>query len=261
MKRKHFFEFEDHTWFPDIIRRGATDYLRFLIEKLNFYKDSVPVIKEIMEVTGEKEILDLCSGGGGGIVKIHRGLEALTGEKIHITLSDKFPNLSAFRRIGEDTGGAITYVKESVDAVNVSSRLKGVRTMFSALHHFCPEDVKEILRNSAASKAPIAFFDGGGNRLINALGILITHPFIFFFCTPFIKPFRWSRIFFTYIVPLIPVCTVWDGIASVFRFYSPDELKELVKDKSLESYRWKTGITKGRLSMKMSYLTGCHKGD
>ena len=256
MKRRHLFEFEDFTWFPDVIRRGATDYLRFIIEKLDFYKDSVPIIKRLMDKTGEREILDLCSGGGGGMVKIREELEKLTDTKIRVTLSDKFPNLSAFEDIEKVTDGAITYVKEPVDAAEVPAGLKGIRTMYSAFHHFEPDYAREILRNSVSSNAPIAIFDGAGNRFLGALGILLVHPIIFFICTPFIKPFAWSRLLFTYIIPLIPICTVWDGIASAFRFYNTEELKELIEDESLKSYTWETGVKKGLLSMGMRYLTG-----
>ncbi len=43
--------------------------------------------------------------------------------------------------------------------------------------------------------------------------------------TPFIRPFRWSRLVFTYVIPVLPLLIVFDGIVSCLRVYSPDELR------------------------------------
>ena len=32
--------------------------------------------------------------------------------------------------------------------------------------------------------------------------------------TPFVRPFRWSRLLFTYVIPLIPLLVLFDGTVS-----------------------------------------------
>ena len=257
MKRLHLFEFEDFPWFPSFIRDSATDYLRFLIEKLRFYNPAVPYIKKALDITGLNSILDLCSGGGGGMVDVYVQLNTDTQNKISFTLSDKYPNIPAFKDVNRVTNGGIEFIGTSVDALDVPAKLTGLRTMFSAFHHFRPDQAKQILKSAVDSGMPVAFFDGAGNKVITALAIALGHPFIFFFSTPFIKPFKFSRLFYTYIIPLIPVTTIWDGIASAFRFYDEDEIKELIKD--FPQYHWETGIAKGKLTIQMRYLIGYPK--
>ena len=256
MKRLHLFEFEDFPWFPAVIRDSATDYLRFMIEKLRFYDSAVPYIKKVLQKTGLSSVLDLCSGGGGGMLDVYNELNKRSAQNITITLSDKYPNIPAFEEINRITNGGIKYINTSIDALDVPAYIKGVRTMFSAFHHFTPAQAELILKNAVENDAPVAFFDGAGNKFIIALSIALLHPFIFFFATPFIKPFRFSRLFFTYIIPLIPVTTIWDGIASAFRFYSEPEIRSLVKN--FPAYTWETGITKGKLTVRMRYIIG-HK--
>ncbi len=48
--------------------------------------------------------------------------------------------------------------------------------------------------------------------------------------------------FFTYRIPIVPLIVVFDGIASVLRVCSPDELRELVAGMDAPHYEWDIGI-------------------
>jgi len=119
------------------------------------------------------------------------------------------------------TNGKISFIETPVDATRVPIGIEGFRTMFTAIHHFRPTQVKEILKNAIDNGKPIAFFDSGDKNLLIFLSIFIVHPIVFFICTPFFKPFRLSRLLFTYIIPVIPICTFWDGLVSILRLYEP----------------------------------------
>ena len=73
--RLHLFEFEDLDWFPQVIRMGMMDFLRHLISWLNFYGPVAPVIKDTLERSGEQKLLELCAGGGGGVMKLRENLQ------------------------------------------------------------------------------------------------------------------------------------------------------------------------------------------
>ena len=42
---------------------------------------------------------------------------------------------------------------------------------------------------------------------------------------PFARPFRWPYPVFTYVIPLMSLIILWDGIVSMLRIYSPERLK------------------------------------
>ena len=63
------FEFEDLDWFPNFLREGMTDYLRFVLNAVDFYYPATTIIKEGLENAERFIIIDLCSGGGGAIKK------------------------------------------------------------------------------------------------------------------------------------------------------------------------------------------------
>ncbi len=254
--RLHLFEFEDQAWFPNVIRTGGTDYLRYLLIATEVYKPCIRLLNELLNQTGETKIVDLCSGGGGYMEQVHNELKSIKKKDTSLTLTDKFPNIEAYQLLKNKTNGEIGFDSRSIDAANVPGDLKGIRTMFSAIHHFQPEQVRSVLQNAVDHNAPIAIFDGGDKSIFGIIGVLIIHPIGFLLFTPFFKPFKISRLFFTYIIPLIPLYTIWDGCVSIMRLYKPKELLKLANSISPRTYKWAAGKTKSRFGLHASYLIG-----
>lgn len=257
--RFQLFEFEDFPWFPDMIRTGGTDFLRYFLITSELYKPAIPLINQTLKDINETKIIDLCSGGGGYIEQVYDEINKISGHEISITLTDKFPNTAAYEFLKEKTNDGINYISVSTDAANVPQELKGFRTMFSAVHHFNPEQVKSVLRNAVENRAAIGFFDGGEKSIFAILGLMMIHPIAFFIFTPFFKPFKISRLFFTYIIPVIPIYTVWDGVVSILRMYTPAELRKIAESLEAGNYIWKSGKTKNRFGIRATYLIGYPK--
>ena len=254
MKRLHLFEFEDQSWFPNIWREGITDYLEYAANRIDLYRPIIPNIKKGIEKSGGNRIVDICSGGGGGIMKIYQHLREESVET-KIILTDKYPNLIAFRKLAGEGNGNIGYVESSVDAGAVPTELRGFRTQFVSFHHFRPEQARKILENAALSRSAIGIFEATERTFINFIAMLFT-PLVVMLAVPFIRPFKWSRLFFTYIIPAIPFFTMWDGLVSVLRTYSIDELKEMTGDIPVQGYKWEFGSVRKMGSPGIIYLLG-----
>ncbi len=255
MKRYRFFEFEDYSWFPNALRTGMLDYLRFLIRLLRVYHSITPVLLEVLEQTGETRIIDLGSGGGGPVLQVRQNLNRQNKE-VTFVLTDKFPNPAAWRYLREKTNGQIDFYPNPIDAVNVPAELHGVRTLFSAAHHFPPEQIKAVLQAAVDQKQAICLFDGGDKNWFFLLISLIVHPVVFFFCTPFLRPFKLSRLIFTYLLPLIPLTAIWDGCVSILRLYRPTEFLQLAQSIPTKTYTWKAGKARNGLGLHVTYLIG-----
>ena len=79
--------------------------------------------------------------------------------------------------------------------------------------------------------------------------------------TPWIRPFRWSRLFFTYLLPLVPLLCLWDGVVSQLRAYTPTEMLKIAEDSGVEGYRWQAEkISHPSLPLRLTYLVGHPKG-
>ena len=256
MKRYHLIEFEDYKWFPESVRDGITDYLRFFITTFNLYKPIVPYIKEMLEKTSSDTIIEMGSGGGGGIERILKQLDEISSIKPKVILTDFYPNLTAFNMIKGRSRGRIDYFPEPVDASNVPEKFKGVRTLFSAFHHFNPQQAKDVLKDAVQKKSAIGVFDGAERKFRYILGV-IASTLLFIFLVPlFTEPFRLSRLFFTYIVPLIPIFALFDGIVSMLRMYTPEELLEMAHEAGGNNYVWKSGKLRHKMGAYVVYLIG-----
>lgn len=254
--RFHLFEFEDQSWFPNMIRTGGTDYLRYLLIATGVYKPCIRLLNDVLTQTSETKIVDLCSGGGGYIEQVYDQLKKIRTGKISFTLTDKFPNTGAYQHLKNKTNGEINFDARPVDAASVPADLKGIRTMFSAVHHFQMAQVRSILQDAVDNSTPIAIFDGGDKNILAILGVLIIHPIAFLLFTPFFKPFKFSRLLFTYIIPLIPLYTIWDGCVSILRLYKPKDLLKMANEISPGTYKWSAGKTRSRFGLHASYLIG-----
>ncbi|UZS00054.1 hypothetical protein [Chondrinema litorale] len=77
--------------------------------------------------------------------------------------------------------------------------------------------------------------------------------------TPFIRPFTWTRIIFTYLISIVPLVTLWDGIVSAIRLYTPKMVNKLIKEvEGNENFNWETGIDSHTFG-KVIYLIGYPK--
>lgn len=256
MGRIHLFEFEDQKWFPTIFRNYGTDFLQFLSNKTKLYKPIIPIIIKGLRLSKSDTIVDLASGGGGGLLWLNSELKKEIPE-LKIVLTDYFPNITAFNYTKKKSDN-FSFISESVDARKVPDHLKGMRTQFLSLHHFRPKDAQKILQNAIDSKSAIGVFEAQ-ERSIPSILAMIFSPISVLITTPFIRPFKFERLLFTYLIPIVPLFVLWDGIVSCLRTYSVPEMNSLVdKLENKNSFDWEIERIKSGPGVVL-YLLGTPK--
>lgn len=241
MRRRQLVEIEDLPWCPRPVRDGGTDWLGFMANATRGFAPAAPKIRAAMTATGTPRVVDLCSGGGGPWLTLEPEL-ARTGP-VQVELTDRYPNLEALARIRDRSGGRVGFRATSVDATDVPAELDGVRTMFNCFHHFPPELARAILADAVRKRRGIAIFEAVDRRAL-PLALMPVQAAAVPLLTPLVRPFRWSRLLFTYVVPLIPLLILFDGSVSMLRIYLPDELRELVAGiPEHDRFDWDIGTT------------------
>ncbi len=252
LPRLHGIEIHEQPWCPPSLRDTATDYLQFAANLVGAYHPVAPQLRAALRDAGENAIVDLCSGGGGPWLSL---LSQFEDDAPRVVLTDFRPNREAFERAVEISGGRIGFEAESVDAMNVPSRLRGFRTLFAAFHHFRPGEARAILADAAHKGCGIAIFEGTERRVVQLLSMLFVVPIVVLLAMPFIRPFRWSRLVWTYLLPLAPLLIAFDGAVSCLRTYTEDEMRKLAQGLGGESYRWRIGIER-KGTVAISYAIG-----
>ena len=256
MRRAQLAELEDQQWLPQLLRDCITDLLRAVEEPAASLSPIHDHLRRLLEAGQTDVFVDLCSGSGGPMLVLRRAIEIDTGQPVRLILTDKYPNLPAFEAASALEADRVSYRTAAVDARSVPPDLSGARTLFNALHHFRPDAARAILADAARSRTPIGAFDGTDRTLPSLLAIVVS-PLMVLLGTPFLRPFRISRIVLTYVIPVIPVLALWDGLVSCFRSYSPGELQELVKEIAAEGWTWEIGrVPFRRTPWYLTYVLG-----
>jgi hypothetical protein len=242
MRRVQFIEIHDQPWFPSSLRDYVTDALQFGFNLFKVYAPIAPLLQRVFDSTGNRSIVDMGSGGGGPWLELSRRLKSRKGDApaFQVWLTDKYPNLGAIHNIRAASENRVSFYPASVDAMAVPLELKGFRTMFTSFHHFRPEEARAILQNAVDAGEGIGIFEIP-RRAPSTIGLTFPFVLVLFVCTPWIRPFRWSRLLWTYLVPIVPLVLLFDGVVSCLRTYRPQELREMVEKLTASDYVWEIG--------------------
>ena len=259
MRRVHLVEIEDLSWCPAVIRETSTDFLFGLYNLLNVYESAYEKIAEVLDKTNTNTIVDCCSGTGGPIKKLRDYFDQHQKKDVTIFLTDKYPNFQSFEKFEKEYPANVIGITESVDASQIPSSLKGMRTFFSSFHHFKPECAAKILQDAVKNEVPIAIFESTQRHPIDFIQALLS-PLAVWFVLPFSKRLTLKKIIFTYLIPVTPFVFMWDYFVSIFRTYSLRELQALTQQIQAGSYHWEFGKLKSRKRNEgVIYLIGYKK--
>jgi hypothetical protein len=261
MRRCHLLEIHEQPWCPQAVRDGATDCLRLIAVIGRQFDGALPPLRRALAMTNTQRIIDLGSGGGGPWLALHTQLHTKDGAPMPITLTDLFPNQMALQAAQAKAPAQIDFVGTPVDATNVPGELHGLRTLFTAFHHFDPPTAQAILQDAVSARQGIAIFEQTRRTRAAQLLMAILVP-IALLAVPLIRPFRWSRLFWTYLLPAIPAVLFFDGVVSCWRTYSEPELRGMIEGLTIDevhgsAYVWEMGQARTILSpLGISYLIG-----
>jgi len=241
MERAQLFEFEDLPWFPQVVRECMTDFLSFLGQRgRSVYGGFSQRLAQAVQATGDDTLLDLCSGGGGPALTIAGLLRDQYATPLRVMLTDLYPNLPRLERARAEGRGNVEFCEQPVDATAVPESLPGFRLICNAFHHLPPSAARKCLADAVSHRRGIALVELVDRSAAGLFSVTLGTSTMLA-VTPFIRPVRVSRLLLTYLLPVVPLCTWWDGMVSCLRAYTPAELTSLVADLPENDYSWDIG--------------------
>lgn len=223
------------------------------------YDAMVPILADALQRAGARQVLDLCSGAGGPWFWLQQQL-AERGLTVKVCLTDKFPNAEELNKSGNLTSQAISFHPHPLDATRVPDELTGFRTLFGSFHHFHPVEARALLADAVRRREGIAIFEAS-HRGAQGLSLALLVPVMVLLTTPFIRPFHWSRLFWTYLLPVVPLDCAFGWAASCLRTYTVPELRELTEGLGATNYQWDIGDVQNTAGpIPITYLIGLPPG-
>jgi hypothetical protein len=89
--------------------------------------------------------------------------------------------------------------------------------MYNAFHHFEPVQQTVLVKKMVLNKNAFIFAEIMEPGILTVIKILFTTTILQIILAPFIKPFSWLRLFFTYIIPVNLFTVSYDGVISVLK--------------------------------------------
>ena len=258
MKRFQLFELEDLSWFPSVLRDSMTRYIMILHDVLGTTEKLLPIIEEIIEKSQATIIQDSCSGSGGPMLEVFGKLnESRVDSTVELQLSDLYPNAKVVAELNKNPIRGVSYQEEGVDVLEQEFAKDSIQTMICSFHHLPVEKARKVLSRAVEEQRSICIFEITENAYPVWIWWLAFLPFwlMTFVLTLKIRPLRFSQIFFTYCIQILPICVAWDGAVSNGRTYTEGDLKELTADLQ-QNYQWEIRQIKNRTPSNMLCLIG-----
>ncbi len=208
-------ELEDYNWFPTTLRNFQTEFIGFVVSKFNVYGGFVEHLKKKSLLS--QTMTDLCSGSGEPAISIFKKGNCFNS----LVLTDKYPN-------GLNTQDEkIWYEPKSMDVMEMEFEPDTCYTMFNAFHHFSHESKLKIIQKIQESGSNAFFAEILEPRLVCLLKVILATSLGTIIFTPFIQPFSFKRLLFTYIIPVNILTITFDGIVSVLKSRSVKQYQKL----------------------------------
>jgi len=215
-------ELEDYSWFPPVLRKFQTDFIGFVVSKFHIYESFIEYLNK--QNVKSKIQYDLCSGSAEPANTIFHSVNCFD----QLILSDKFPSYQNIQQL---------------DVLDANYSDKYTYTMFNAFHHFTDNDKKAIVEKIKKSNAQAYFVEILEPSLFFIIKVLFATIIGTILLSPFIKPFSFKRLFFTYIIPINIINISYDGVISVLKSRSLNQYHKLfINDHQVKVQRLKKDI-------------------
>jgi len=198
-------------------------------------------------------------------------------DSVDFVLTDIHPHLEAwekaakrsdhlrFVREGVDAGNAPLDLLARVEGLSSEQQQKKVVRLFSlAFHHFDDPAATQILRNTLQTSSGFGIFELQERTFEGLLTAFVIGPALWLGSWYWFWG-DWTHLFWTYVIPVVPIVVMLDGWVSAVRTRSGEEILALMKKGGMEEemqgwrfedgYRlhtWPTGVMRYFVGIKES---------
>jgi hypothetical protein len=216
-------------WYPAVLKTCMAEFLTWFVDRVGAARPFVPYLEAALDRVPSAQLVDLQGTTGAGLQCV-------------------LPHLD--RTVA---------VEPVTDALSLPTRT-AVYSFVNVLHQLEPDEAVAALATAARARQPVVVVEGNNDNWWQAVGMLLFVPLSVLLSAPLVRPFRWSRLLFTYLVPVLPLATSYDGVAALFRLYDPDALLTLARRTGApDDYVWDAGRAPNGRGGKILYLIG-HAG-
>jgi len=149
-------------------------------------------------------------------------------KSVRFILSDLFPLAHEYRRFQKLSNGEIDFIDSPVDATKIQPAFNEWFLMAGSLHHFREKDLELIFQKFIDRMGILIMMENHNRTYAQAIKLLLILSIYSIFVSAFGRPFRFSKLLFGVIFPVVPLMILTDGIVSNFRSYRKVDLESIL---------------------------------
>ncbi|EME50265.1 hypothetical protein DOTSEDRAFT_122382, partial [Dothistroma septosporum NZE10] len=194
------------------------------------------------------KIIDFCSGSGGPIPLIESLINQRREDPIPFLLTDPNPNLDSFIAVAAKSDG-LSFIPQPVSAANppfavISTTTRGdkdasaragyetdgrkvFRTFCGSFHRFDDGVARKALRSTMETSDAVVIVEMQDSR-VGGLILVLLEVVMSYLMAVFWFWHDKTLLLFTYVVPILPIMHILDGVARCLRTRSLEEILELI---------------------------------
>ena len=227
--QKKLFEFGDLFWVPEFYHAFLRRFMGALYKVFGYHRLWLPELNRFINKAGGT-VMDPCAGSG----YVNELLMKELGKKdLRFYLSDfmidKNPEFrERINNLGDDR---IHYLEQPIDVLKDNPDFRCPKIFINSFHHFDNEQVAQIFKLNLSHGDDVLVLEYCDNSFMSYLSMLLG-PLVAMIMLPFITERRLLLVtaIFTYLIPVVPLMLLWDGIVSSLRCYSNKSIKAVLKD-------------------------------
>jgi hypothetical protein len=222
----HLFEFNDQPFLPESIRATIRDVCELCNSVFRSF-NHVAARRALDEARKQNShaIIEL----GAGTAPITRVLASLP-ESSGLTLvpCDLIPDEEAYRDLQRRYPGLVQPVFEAVDFTRPHPwDRESVAVLVGTFHHIHPQDRPRTLAALSRSVDHVMVFEPLRSTWLSmALTLFAQVPVLLLPVAYCHRPGRLRRVVWCWLVPVVPLIFLWDGLVSCIRQWSPERWRQ-----------------------------------
>lgn len=230
------FEFGDLAAAPAFYHQFLREFMSKIYLVFGIHKLWRSEISSFVKKQNSQCIHDPCAGSGYVNQLIFESLPRELDAKFY--LSDLMTNESPefAKQINALGYKNLKFAESPVDLLKIEAENQMPKMFVNSFHHFSREQVKEILKNTLGQGKEVLVLeycrktpDSLLSMLFGAILSLIFFPFVVE------KKYILPSFIFCFLVPIIPLMLVWDGVVSCLRTHSVSSLRQILMELKLEN--------------------------
>ncbi len=254
MKRNRNWQFSQSSWMPKVLKNFMPEFLDFIVSLVEANKPFL----DILQLSPDKKIefyLYAPEVGGSSVHLVSHLRKQFPESTIHVISNE----LSSARKEHLQRVQPLLNEASFIHLKEIpkkTTHMQRIVISINQAHLLCDQKLIAQLNLMTNLFDQILIGEGNNKSVRQVIGMLLLSPLVALALSPRVKPFRWSRLFFTYVIPIFPIMISWDGIVALFKIRSPEQIRCLAETRCNPGWAWQSGKSPNNRGGFVIYLYG-----